>query len=304
MAHSEAILEGNDRAGVICADLRDPDQITEESRRLGLIDFEQPVAVLFAGVVHFVPDSDDPAAVVSRLCVPLVPGSHLLVSHTTFEGQPPEVIQARQLAARTATPLYPRSHRRSPFRRHAAARARARVHSVVAAGAGRDGGASGADFSVRGGCGPQELKGMLAMSSAAAHDTHWLAALLDRWLGALVDARYLPMGPSEAKGLLREWATTLAEAMLTDTAHGASAREIGAAMVEDAHLTDPAALAVTLRVLGAHLPPGEPSINIQAAIATGYAQALRGVTPGSCQSAVMPVSWAIQGPVGVSGVVA
>lgn len=109
VAHSQAILDGNDRAGVICADLRDPDQITQECRRLGLIDFDLPVAVLLAGVVHFLPDSDDPAAAVGRLRDRLVPGSHLLVSHTTYDGQPPEVIEAQQLAARTATPLYPRS---------------------------------------------------------------------------------------------------------------------------------------------------------------------------------------------------
>jgi hypothetical protein len=110
VAHSVAILEGNDRAGVICADLRDPDRIAEESRRLGLIDFRRPVAVLLAGVVHFIPDSDDPAALVGRLRDRLVAGSHLLVSHTTFDGQPPEVIEAQRLAARTATPLYPRPY--------------------------------------------------------------------------------------------------------------------------------------------------------------------------------------------------
>jgi SAM-dependent methyltransferase len=110
VAHSEAILAGNERAGVICADLRQPDRIRAEARQLRLIDFDRPVAVLLAGVVHFVPAADDPAGLVASLRDPLAPGSYLLISHTTFDGQPPEVVEAQRLAARTATPLFPRPH--------------------------------------------------------------------------------------------------------------------------------------------------------------------------------------------------
>ncbi len=110
VAHSEAILEGEERAGVVCADLRAPDQVVAAVTELGLIDFSRPVALLFAGVVHFLADADDPWDVVARLRDRLAPGSYLLVSHITFDGQPPEVVQAQKLAARTATPLYARTH--------------------------------------------------------------------------------------------------------------------------------------------------------------------------------------------------
>src|SRR5688572_12476997 len=110
VAHSEAILAGNDRAGVICADLREPERILADARQLGLIDLDRPVAVLLAGVVHFVPEADDPAGLVRQLVAPLPAGSHLLLSHTTFDGQPPEVIEAQALAARTATELFPRPY--------------------------------------------------------------------------------------------------------------------------------------------------------------------------------------------------
>jgi len=110
VGHSEAILEGNDRAGVICADMREPKRIMAEARQLGLIDVSRPVAVLLAGVVHFVPDSDDPCGLVRHLVDSVPAGSYLLLSHTTFDGQPPEVIEAQALAARTATELYPRPH--------------------------------------------------------------------------------------------------------------------------------------------------------------------------------------------------
>lgn len=110
VGHSEAILDGNDRAGVICADMREPELILAEARRLGLIDVSRPVAVLLAGVVHFIPDADDPAGLVRHLVNAVAPGSYLLLSHTTFDGQPPEVIEAQGLAARTATELYPRPY--------------------------------------------------------------------------------------------------------------------------------------------------------------------------------------------------
>jgi hypothetical protein len=110
VAHSEAILTGNTRAEVICADMREPERIAAETRQLGLIDFDRPVAVLLAGVVHFLPDSDDPAGVVHRFMAPLARGSHLVLSHTTFDGQPPELVETQRLSARTGTEISPRPH--------------------------------------------------------------------------------------------------------------------------------------------------------------------------------------------------
>ncbi|MEU4427048.1 SAM-dependent methyltransferase [Actinoplanes sp. NPDC024001] len=103
--HSRAILAGVDRTGVICADVRDVERVISESEKLGLIDFSQPVAVLLAGVLHFVPDSDDPAGVVAALRDAVAPGSYLLISHATADGQPPEVIEAQRLSGRTATEI-------------------------------------------------------------------------------------------------------------------------------------------------------------------------------------------------------
>ena len=109
VAHSRAILEGNERCAVICADLREPERILAESAELGLIDFSQPVAVLLAGVVHFIPDSDDPAGTIAQLRDAVTPGSFLLISHATLDGQPIEVIEAQRLSARTATEIVLRS---------------------------------------------------------------------------------------------------------------------------------------------------------------------------------------------------
>lgn len=109
VAHSRSILEANDRAGVIEADLREPERILAESRQTGLIDFTRPVGLLLAGVVHFVPDADRPAEILATLREALPVGSYLVISHSTFEEQPREMLEAQRLSSRTATEITLRS---------------------------------------------------------------------------------------------------------------------------------------------------------------------------------------------------
>ncbi|WP_326554832.1 SAM-dependent methyltransferase [Micromonospora sp. NBC_01813] len=109
VAHSRSILADVPQAAVIQADLRDPDAICEQAAASGLIDFTRPVAILLAGVTHFIPDADDPQNILRRLRSRAVPGSHLVISHATFEDQPPEVLAAQRLSARTDTEITLRS---------------------------------------------------------------------------------------------------------------------------------------------------------------------------------------------------
>nr|BFF02285.1 hypothetical protein GCM10020241_39600 [Streptoalloteichus tenebrarius] len=61
-------------------------------------------------VLHFVPDADDPAGIVSRYAKEMAPGSCLVLSHATHEGQPQHAGPHQRLYARTSTPLRMRSH--------------------------------------------------------------------------------------------------------------------------------------------------------------------------------------------------
>lgn len=109
--YSRSLLVGNERATVIHADLREPERILAEAAlpAPGLIDFSRPVGLLLAGVVHFVPDEDKPQEVLDTLRSALAPGSHLLISHSTFDDQPQEMLDAQRLSARTATEITLRS---------------------------------------------------------------------------------------------------------------------------------------------------------------------------------------------------
>jgi hypothetical protein len=72
---------------------------------LQLLDFREPVAVLMLGVLHFVPDSVDPAGCVKRLSDAIAPGSYVAIVHATQDGQPPEVLEAQKLSGRTSTEI-------------------------------------------------------------------------------------------------------------------------------------------------------------------------------------------------------
>ena len=91
LVHGRALLDQNDRTAVIHADLRETDQIFAHPDTRRLIDFSQPVAVLFNSVFHCIPDSDTdgPLAVIERVSARLVPGSCMVMCQLVSED--PEV---------------------------------------------------------------------------------------------------------------------------------------------------------------------------------------------------------------------
>jgi SAM-dependent methyltransferase len=88
VAHSKLILDGVPNATVIHADLRDPEAILDHPETRRLLDLTQPVGLLLAAVLHFIPDSDDPAGIVADLRDALAPGSYLAISHTCRDALP------------------------------------------------------------------------------------------------------------------------------------------------------------------------------------------------------------------------
>ncbi|MGP9017173.1 SAM-dependent methyltransferase [Streptomyces sp. BR1] len=88
VAHSRAVLEGNERAGIVAADLRKPRDILASPEVRRLLDLDQPVALLLVAVLHFLEDEDDPYAAVAELRDTLAPGSMLVLTHAAYEGIP------------------------------------------------------------------------------------------------------------------------------------------------------------------------------------------------------------------------
>jgi hypothetical protein len=110
VAHSELLLEGNDRAVAIQADLRDVEGILDHPESRRLLDFQQPIGLTNLLVLHFVPDSCDPAGILARYRARLAPGSYLALNQVTADGNPAGLAEAVDLYRDTPDPLYPRSH--------------------------------------------------------------------------------------------------------------------------------------------------------------------------------------------------
>ncbi|MFC7343687.1 SAM-dependent methyltransferase [Saccharopolyspora griseoalba] len=88
VAHSRTILEGQDNAAIVQADLRDVDAVLEAPETRRLLDFSQPVAVMMVALVHFVPPADKPGELIRRYHDRLPSGSYLGFSHVTGDDYP------------------------------------------------------------------------------------------------------------------------------------------------------------------------------------------------------------------------
>lgn len=95
---SNSLLKDNRYATAIRGDLRDPGAILRDPRLLESLDFAEPVAVLMVAVLHFIPDRNDPAAIIGEFGAALTPGSFLAISHGTLEST--EAARAQQEAVR------------------------------------------------------------------------------------------------------------------------------------------------------------------------------------------------------------
>jgi hypothetical protein len=82
VTHSELMLRGNDKAGVIRADFTDPDSILGSETAQRLLDFDEPMGLLLVALLHFVPDDANPHDAVARFVSTLASGSYLVLSHS------------------------------------------------------------------------------------------------------------------------------------------------------------------------------------------------------------------------------
>jgi hypothetical protein len=93
LAHARALLTSSPEGATayVDADLREPGRILEDAALRATLDLTRPVALILVAVVHFLPDSDGPYDIVSRLLGALAPGSFLVMSHATTDGLAPEL---------------------------------------------------------------------------------------------------------------------------------------------------------------------------------------------------------------------
>jgi hypothetical protein len=102
-AYAAELLADDGTTAIITADLRDPDQLLDNPELRALIDLAEPTGLLMTAVLHFVADSSDPWGLVARYLAALAPGSYLVLSHGTYQGLPPALVQTSQEVYAKAT---------------------------------------------------------------------------------------------------------------------------------------------------------------------------------------------------------
>ena len=92
VAHSNAILKDDPNAVAFQEDVRHPEAIYEELENTNIFDLEQPIALLFISMLHFVDDLDQLRDLVRRYRSRLAPGSYVAFTFGTYEGTPKEIL--------------------------------------------------------------------------------------------------------------------------------------------------------------------------------------------------------------------
>ncbi len=110
IAHSRALLAHRDpeHTTVLAGDLRDPEHILADPGLHEVIDFTRPVVVLMMAILHFLRDADDPAGIIAAFRAAMAPGSHLVISHATYDFNIKVLNNSRVYNDATA-PFVPRS---------------------------------------------------------------------------------------------------------------------------------------------------------------------------------------------------
>ena len=110
VAHSQMILQGNEYAAVVDADLCQPDVVLNDPTVRKFLDFDRPVGLLMVAVFHFVPDEKKPRDIVARYVSALPAGSFVALSHLTADGMPAEAAAVVDAMKHSRDPMFFRSY--------------------------------------------------------------------------------------------------------------------------------------------------------------------------------------------------
>jgi hypothetical protein len=85
LGHARNMLHQVSGAAVVRHEIQDTDATLADPELRELINLSEPCAILLVSVLHFIPDGDDPAGIISRLLAPFPSGSCLVMSHATAD---------------------------------------------------------------------------------------------------------------------------------------------------------------------------------------------------------------------------
>lgn len=92
VSHAQAILADNTVTFAAEGDLRDPEGLLASPEVRARLDWEQPVGLLLCGILHYVLDEENPAAVLEALYRALPAGSYVFIHHMLDSQDPASAI--------------------------------------------------------------------------------------------------------------------------------------------------------------------------------------------------------------------
>jgi hypothetical protein len=88
VAQSQLLLEDNEFADIVPADIRQPEVVLNNEITRHMLDFSQPIGVIMCTILHFISESSDPERIVATYRDALPTGSYLAISHGTTDNRP------------------------------------------------------------------------------------------------------------------------------------------------------------------------------------------------------------------------
>jgi hypothetical protein len=106
IAHHETrhAMADNPHADAIRADVRDIEAIFDHEITRRLINPHEPVGLIMAALLHFIPDADDPAGLIARYRDRVAPGSWLALSHLCEDSIGPAEARVAEAMYQASTP--------------------------------------------------------------------------------------------------------------------------------------------------------------------------------------------------------
>lgn len=101
VAHSQLILDDDENATMVQADITRPRLVLNDPETRRLLDFDQPIGLLAITIGHYVLDDQDPAGVFASYRDALAPGSYLALTHLTGDFDQAKGSELTQLMEKT-----------------------------------------------------------------------------------------------------------------------------------------------------------------------------------------------------------
>lgn len=109
VAHSQLLLDGNDDADIVCADVTQTKDVLTAPATTRLLDFSQPIGILAITLGHYISPAADPVGMFATYRDAVTPGSYLALTHLTNDFDSVHGEEIIEMFRSTRDNVFPRS---------------------------------------------------------------------------------------------------------------------------------------------------------------------------------------------------